>query len=145
MITVKELMTRELYTLKPTDTVYQARELMLNKQVRHIPIVDKRGNFLGLVTKRDLLAASVSMLADIDVVERNELEEGIPINEIMITDVIVAQESTLLLEAAQFMLKQKHGCLPVFQDNKLTGILTEADFVKLAIHLMEEMAEDNKK
>jgi len=118
---------------------------MLNKQIRHIPIVDKQGNFLGLLTKRDLLAASVSMLADIDVLERNELEEGIPINEIMITDVIVAQENTFLLEAAHFMLKQKHGCLPVFQDKKLVGILTEADFVKLAIYLMEKTPEESEK
>jgi CBS domain-containing membrane protein len=141
MITVKELMNRELYTLKPTDTLHQARDLMLKKQIRHIPIVDKAGQFVGLLTKRDVLAAGVSALADINTQERDELESGIPISEIMITDVIIAQEETLLLEAARSMLKQKQGCLPVFRGHQLLGILTEADFVKLALYLMENLPE----
>jgi CBS domain-containing membrane protein len=141
MITVKELMNRELYTLKPTDTLHQARDLMLKKQIRHIPIVDKAGQFVGLLTKRDVLAAGVSALADINTQERDELESGIPISEIMITDVIIAQEETLLLEVARSMLKQKQGCLPVFRGHQLLGILTEADFVKLALYLMENLPE----
>ena len=144
MVTIKELMSCELYTLKPTDTLHEARELMLNKEIRHIPIVDKQGKFVGLLTKRDVLAAGVSALADINTQERDELESSIPIGEIMITDVLIAQEDTLLLEAARSMLKQKQGCLPVFRGHQLLGILTEADFVKLALHLMEKMVEDEK-
>ncbi|MEN8217586.1 MAG: CBS domain-containing protein [Pseudomonadota bacterium] len=137
MTIVKELMSRKLYTLKPTDTIHQARQLMLSKQIRHIPVVNEQGKFVGLLTKRDLLAISVSALAEIDTVERDELETGIPISGVMVTDVVVAQEEATLLEAAQFMLKQKHGCLPIFSGEQLVGILTEGDFVKLAIHLME--------
>jgi CBS domain-containing protein len=140
MITVKELMTDQLYTLKATNTVHQARDLMLDKQIRHIPIVDNSGKFMGLLTKRDILAASISSLADIDNTERDEIEDGIPIAEIMITDVIVAQEDTNLLDAAQYLLNQKHGCLPIFRDDKLVGILTESDFVRLAVHLMKNTA-----
>ncbi len=73
--------------------------------------------------------------------ERIELETSIPIGEVMVTDVVVAQEDANLLEAARHMLKQKHGCLPIFNGDQLVGILTEADFVKLAIHLMEKMVE----
>jgi CBS domain-containing membrane protein len=142
MIIVKDLISRELYTLKPTDTVREACELMLNKRIRHIPIVDEQGKFVGLLTKRDVLAVSISVLADIDVAERHELESSIPISEVMITEIAVAQEDTSLLEAAQMLLRQKHGCLPIFRGSHLVGILTEADFVKLAIHLMEKPAED---
>ncbi|ALG68764.1 CBS domain-containing protein [Beggiatoa leptomitoformis] len=140
MITVKELMSNQLYTLKPTDTVHQARQLMLDKHIRHVPILDNNGTFLGLITKHDVLALSVSELADIEPQERIEIESGIPLSEVMLTEVVVAQENTNLLEAARFMLEQKHGCLPVFKDETLTGILTEADFVKLAMHLMERLA-----
>ena len=140
MITVKELMRSQLYTLKPTNTVHQARDLMLDKQIRHIPIVDNSGKFIGLLTKRDILAASISSLADIDNIERDELEDGIPIAEIMITDVVVAQEDASLLDAAQHLLDQKHGCLPIFRGDKLVGILTESDFVRLAVHLMKNSA-----
>ncbi|MDM8558960.1 CBS domain-containing protein [Candidatus Parabeggiatoa sp. HSG14] len=138
MITVKELMSNELYTLKSTNTIHQARELMLKKRVRHVPIVDKKGEFVGLLTKHDVLGASVSALADINDQERNELESNIPISGIMMTKVVFAEEDTSLLEAARFMLKQKQGCLPIFRGSKLVGILTEADFVKLALQLMEE-------
>jgi CBS domain-containing membrane protein len=141
MIAVKELMSNELYTLKSTNTIHQARKLMLNKRIRHVPIVDEQGEFVGLLTKHDVLGASVSALADIDDQERYELESNIPISEIMITKVVVAEEDTSLLEAARFMLKQKQGCLPIFRDSKLVGILTEADFVKLALQLMEQSAE----
>ncbi len=141
MLIVKDLMSRELYTLKPTDTVHQAREFMLEKRIRHIPIVDEQDKLVGLLTKRDVLAASVSVLADLNTRERDELESSIPVGEIMVTEVVVAQEDTLLIEAARFMLEQKQGCLPVFAGSKLIGILTEADFLKLSLYLMEKMAE----
>lgn len=141
MITVQDLMSEELHTLSPTDTVHEARELMLKSRIRHIPIVDNEGEFVGLVTKHDILEVSVSALAGIDNETRDELESAIPLGEIMITDITIADAETSLLEAAKFMLEQKHGCLPVFQNSQLIGILTEADFVKLALHLMQRLDE----
>ncbi len=138
MIIIKELMSRKLYTLKPTNTVHQARELMLDKHIRHLPIVDESGKFVGLLTRRDVLAASISALADIDNKERTELEDSIPIGKIMVTDVVVAYENTSLLEAAKFLLQRDYGCLPIFKDEQLTGILTETDFVRLTIQLMKK-------
>jgi len=141
MIKVKELMTSQLYTLKPTDSVHKARELMLNKHIRHIPIIDDEKKLVGLLTKHDVLEVSVSVLAEIDKEMRDELESGIPIVEVMNTEIVVADEETNLLDAAKYMLEQKHGCLPVFRGEELIGILTEADFVKLALHLMNRMDE----
>jgi CBS domain-containing protein len=141
MMFVKELMSRELYALEATATVHEAHQLMLEKKVRHIPIIDKQEQFVGLLSQRDVLAASVSSLAEIDMQERQELESHIPLSEIMTTDVVIAQEDTSLLDATQFMLSQKQGSLPVFKDKQLVGILTEADFVKLAHQLMTQMAE----
>lgn len=140
MITVKELMCERVYTLRPTDTVHDARSLMIDKRVRHVPIVDVSGKFVGLITKHDILALSVSDLADIDSSERAEIESSIPLAEVMITDVVVAEEDTNLLEAARFLLEQKHGCLPIFHQGELTGMLTDTDFVRLAVYLMEKMA-----
>jgi CBS domain-containing protein len=141
MFTVKDIMTDELYTLKPTDTVHQAQELMLKRRIRHVPIVDENEKFVGLLTKRDVLAASVSALADLNSKEREELEMSIPISEIMITDIVVAEEKTNLFKAANFMLEQKHGCLPIFRGSKLVGILTESDFVRFSMKLMEKLAQ----
>jgi CBS domain-containing protein len=140
MITVQELMSDTLHTLSTHDTIHTARELMLEKRIRHVPIVDNRGNLVGLLTKHDVLAVSISTLAEVENTVRDELEEGIPIGEVMITDLMVGYPTTSLREAAQFMLEQKHGCLPILStDQKLVGILTEADFVKLALHLIERL------
>lgn len=142
MITVQELMSDSLYTLSAQDTVHTARALMLEQRIRHVPIVDDVGNLVGLLTKHDVLAVSISTLAEVENAVRDELEEGIPISEVMITDLMVGYLTTSLREAARFMLEQKHGCLPILSaDQKLAGILTEADFVKLALHLMEKFDE----
>ena len=140
MITVQELMSEALYTLSAHDTIHTARELMLEKRIRHVPIVDDEDNLVGLLTKHDVLAVSLSTLAEVENEVRDELEEGIPIGEVMITDLMVGYLTTSLREAARVMLEQKHGCLPILSaDQKLAGILTEADFVKLALHLMERL------
>ncbi len=141
MLIVKDLMCHELYTLKTTDTVQQARELMLTQQIRHIPIVNEDNELLGLVSKRDVLAASVSTLADLQESERDEIESHIPISKIMIKEVVIAEENTHLFEAARFMLETKQGCLPVMNESKLVGVLTEADFVRLSLFLLKKMAE----
>jgi CBS domain-containing membrane protein len=141
MLIVKDLMSHELYTLKPTATVQQARELMLKQHIRHIPIVNEDDELLGLVSKRDVLAASVSTLADLQESERNEIESHIPISKIMLNEVVIAKENTHLLEAARFMLENQQGCLPVTNESKLVGILTEADFVRLSLFLLKKMAE----
>jgi len=138
LLTIQTLMTRELYTLQETDTVQDAHALMNRQHVRHIPILDAGGELCGLLTQRDLLAVSLSTFAEVSHQERAELETGIPLSEVMIREVVVATENTDLLEAAQFLLDTKHGCLPVVgAAGKLCGILTEADFVKLAIQLLK--------
>ena len=139
MKTVQELMSNTLYTLKAHDTVHTARELMLEKRIRHVPIVDDADNLVGLLTKHDVLEVSISTLAEVENDVRDELEEGIPISEVMMTDLMVGYLDTSLREAAQFMLEQKHGCLPILSaDQKLAGILTEADFVRLALFYIEQ-------
>jgi len=140
LINVQELMSTQLYTLYPHQTLHDAHDLMTEHKIRHIPIVDEDNLFIGLLTQRDLLAVSVSTFADISNSERDELETGIPLSEVITYDVIVAQETTSLLDAARFMLETKHGCLPVVNaKGELKGILTEADFVNLAIVLLEKM------
>ncbi len=140
MIAIEELMTSQLYTLRETDSLYEARKLMAEQHIRHILITDETGLFVGLLSQRDVLAATVSTFADISNAERDEVEAGIPLLEIMTTDVIVAEQGTSLLEAAHFLLETKHGCLPVVANGYLKGIITEADFVKLTLELLDKLA-----
>lgn len=137
MMYVHDLMTTALFTLSPEHTLKDARTLMTEARIRHIPILNEYGNLCGLVTHRDLLMASISRFADIHAEEQEALDSGIPLHAIMLTDITTIQGNSLLRDAAELLLEQKFGCLPVMQDEKLIGILTEADFLKMAIRLLD--------
>ena len=130
-------MTTDLFTLYETDTLDLSRFLMESKRIRHIPIVDSEDNFRGLLTHRDLLRVSVSSLADVDPDTKRDLLKAIPVREVMKASITTVDPFLDLEEAAGMMLDHKFGCLPVVNEGKLVGILTEADFVKLTISLLK--------
>ena len=133
---VNELMTRSLYTVNENDTLVHARELMLAHRIRHLPVVDGDNRFIGLLTQRDLLAASVAPHEDVDRDMLDTLESSRTVSEVMNREVIAVDEQTELAMAAELLLDHKFGCLPVLHDGYLTGIVTEADFVRLAVNLI---------
>lgn len=133
---VNELMTRSLYTVNENDTLVHARELMLAHRIRHLPVVDGDNRFNGLLTQRDLLAASVAPHEDVDRDMLDTLESSRTVSEVMNREVIAVDEQTELAMAAELLLDHKFGCLPVLHDGYLTGIVTEADFVRLAVDLI---------
>jgi len=139
MLTVGDLMTTQLFTLLESDSLYTAKQIMEMARVRHVPIVDAKEAFIGLITHRDMLELAVSKLSDIDDSTQDELDAGIPLRAIMRTDVTVVKSGTLLRDAAQMLLEHKYGCLPVVDNGKLTGIITEADFLRLTISLMDAL------
>jgi CBS domain-containing protein len=130
-------MTKDVFTLNQLESLSAAKDLMDLARIRHIPIVDDQGKFVGLLTHRDILAATISGLAGIDRETQDEIESGIPIREIMQTDVVTVSAELSLKEAARLLLEEKYGCLPVVCEEKLCGIITEADFLRLTIDLME--------
>jgi len=136
MIHVSDLMTDKVFTLQRIDTLRDVRSLMDLGRIRHIPVVDEQGRFLGLVTHRDLLSFTVSKLANIEDVVQSELESSIMVGDIMRTDVATVSPDTTLKEAATILYKNKYGCLPVLEGEKLVGIITESDFLRLAIALL---------
>jgi CBS domain-containing membrane protein len=137
MFQVKDIMTKDVFTLNKRDSLSAAKDLMDLARIRHIPIVDNIGNFVGLLTHRDILAATISELAGIDRETQNEIEAGIPIREIMQTDVVTVGAELSLKVAARMLLEEKYGCLPVVCDGRLCGIITEADFLRLTMDLMD--------
>jgi len=143
MLKVKDLMTSPVFSLRETDSLHNARSLMDLQRIRHLPIVTVDNVFTGLVTHRDVLSATISQLAGLDPETQKEIDAGIPIREIMRTDITSVDEDASLKDAAQLLLNHKYGCLPVVQDGELSGILTEADFLRLTIKLMDALDKEN--
>ncbi|MCG2633691.1 MAG: CBS domain-containing protein [Gammaproteobacteria bacterium] len=144
MITVEELMATEILTVGPDESAHAAHELMTANQIRHLPVIDDSGVLVGLITERDLLAASVSVLADLSLQERDEVEAGIPVKAVMSTELVYADLATSLTEAAGYLLKSPHGCLPVLDNGALKGIITETDFVAMTARILDAMGRGNK-
>jgi len=137
MLTVAEIMTREPYTLGPDDTLATARQLLAEHHIRHIPIVSADGGLLGLVSQRDVLAAG-----DTSVLNREgggSRENYVALSSIMSSPVQSVDESASLRGTALHLQKHKVCCMPVLRKGKLVGIITDSDFVAIAINLMEQL------
>jgi CBS domain-containing protein len=137
MLTVAEIMTREPYTLGPDDSLATARQLLAEHHIRHIPIISADGSLLGLVSQRDVLAAG-----DTTVLNREGgscRENYVALSSIMSSPVQSVDESASLRGTAMHLQKHKVGCVPVLRKGKLVGIITDSDFVAIAINLMEQL------
>jgi len=142
---VGDLMTRDLFPLKSDQTLNVVRLLMRTVHIRHVPILNRQEKFVGLLSHRDLLAYSISKLADINPLAQKELDRHIPIKDVMRTEIATTTENTSLIEAITLMMKNKFGCLPVVDKEKhLIGIITEEDVSRLAIRLLEKEVERQK-
>jgi len=141
MISVDEVMISNVFTLKSNDSVYDARVLMKEKDIRHIPIVDDANHLVGLVSQRDILSASESTLHATSSEQRISLEKQHKIEEVMTRQIKTIDERGSLRSAAMRLRKFKHGCLPVVTDGELRGIITDTDFVGVAVHLLEQVEE----
>ena len=138
MITVEEFMTSELYTMSETDTVNDARKVMTERHIRHIPITDQENRLVGLVTQRDILAA----IGPESMGQQNKASDtgqaATRLSDIMMKNVSVVDKSDSLRTAAMYMQSHKYGCLPVVSDGQLAGIITDSDFIAIAINLIEQ-------
>jgi len=138
MLKVKDIMTSEVFVLHATQTLELVRSLMRIKHVRHVPIVDHDNSFVGLITHRDLLAQTISHLAEVEEDEQEYLDRHIHIMNIMKTDILTVDPEMDVCSAITLLLDNKYGCLPVVSDGKLVGITTEADFLKLTLDLLRQ-------
>lgn len=138
MLTIDTIMTTDLITVPPSATLAEARELMHDHRIHHLPVVDANDGLIGLLTLTDVLAASDSRLRARD----NRMRaKDISISEVMTTDIATVEESASLRQAALFLERHKIGCLPVMSGGELKGIITDTDFVGVAINLLEQIEE----
>jgi CBS domain-containing membrane protein len=130
-LVVSDLMTSLVFAVQPDDTVARLVDLMHEHQVRHVPVVDEDGDLIGLVSHRDLLRNALIEQTDEIQVDNEELLERLQVRDLMLAEVEQVTPETDIREAAQIMLENKYGCLPVVEGDRLVGILTESDFVRL--------------
>ena len=127
---VRDLMTPNVVTVRPDDSIATAYELMLDHRFRHLIVIDEDGDLVGLLTHRDLLRNSLIERAGLPLSFQKDVMQQIRVEEVMTSEVETAEPVQWLQEAALIMYETKYGCLPVIEGSRPVGILTEADFVR---------------
>jgi len=125
------MMTRDLFTVSEDEVIDLVASVMDWKHIRHVPVEDNQGRLVGLVSYRNLLRI---LSRDIPAGR----ESPVPVHSIMRRNVITASPDTRVLEAIRIMRENRVACLPVVENERLVGIVTEHDFMELAAELLEE-------
>jgi CBS domain-containing protein len=124
-LTVGDLMTTAVISLQEGATIRRADADMRLAEIRHLPVVDSGGHVVGVVSDRDLLRAL------------SRRGTAVAVAKVMTRHVRTVSPGTPARRAAEIMLAQKIGCLPVVGDEQeLVGIVTETDFLRLAVQLL---------
>jgi acetoin utilization protein AcuB len=132
---VRDRMTKHPLTIREDDSVTDAHKYMEQQNVRHLPVVDRSGQMIGLVVEEDLLKAEPSAATSLSVWEIHNLLSRLQVKDVMVTDVITTTEDTPIEEAAHLLLDHKIGCLPVMRESRLVGIITESDMFRTFMEL----------
>lgn len=128
MPTVRELMTEDVMTCGPKESLARVYTAMIDGRFRHMPIVQD-GELMGIVSDTDI-AAVLGRYQRGDVMSRIDRLEDVTVGRVMITAVETIGPDEDAVTAAETMLEGKISCLPVVEGTRLVGILTEADFVR---------------
>jgi len=126
---MREKIQKNPVTISPDASFFEARSLIHDKGIRHLPVVDKENRLLGIVTESDIRQAGPSDVAMLSVKELTYLLGTLKVSEFMIPKekVVTITPDTLIEEAIELMHDNKIGCLPVVDEGKLYGIFTETD------------------
>jgi CBS domain-containing membrane protein len=129
---VRDIMTVDPTTLKRNDKLTLADDIMRLGRVRHLPVLDDdRQLLVGIVSQRDLFRDALAQALGYGRHAQRKILDTLSVKDVMATDVVTIKPEAPLVEAAKLLTERKIGCLPVVENGRLVGILTEGDFVAL--------------
>ncbi len=127
---VKRRMTPNPVTVPPEATHREAVDLMRRNNIRRLPVVNKAGKLVGIVTQSDILSNTPSPATTLSVYEIYTLLDQLTVQQFMSSPVYAVDEECGLATAARFMVEKKFSALPVVRGQELVGIITETDIFK---------------
>ncbi|QEN08774.1 CBS domain-containing protein [Oceanispirochaeta crateris] len=128
-------MTKNPVSVSPQTPVSEARNKMKREKIHRLPVVDKTGHLMGIITEKDILYASPSPATSLDVFEISNLLAHLEVHSVMTKDVITIGPDTPLEDAARIMADNNIGGLPIIEKGILVGIITESDLFRVFVEL----------
>jgi CBS domain-containing protein len=121
-------MTPNPITIVPKTTLPDAHRLMKESKIRRLPVVD-RGQLVGIITLGDVREAQPSDATTLSIYELNYLLSKLTVDKLMTREPLTIRSDATIHKAARLMLEHKIGGLPVVDDGRLVGIITESDIL----------------
>lgn len=138
MKTVSDIMISDVLTVNDSDSVHDARMILKQKGIRHLPVVDhESGKFAGLLTQRSLLNHAFNIVEKFGMSGLQKREQRTPVSDIMNTECETVSPDEDLVVAGELFISKKASCLPVIENERLAGIVSSVDYVKLALELLK--------
>jgi acetoin utilization protein AcuB len=132
---VRDRMSRNPITTFPAASVSDALQVMRGSKVRQLPVLNDKGQLVGIVSLEDLLRVSPSPATSLSVYELTYLLDKLKVEEVMTRDVITVTEDVALEEAGRIMSDSKISGVPVLRDGELVGIITESHLFSVLVQL----------
>jgi CBS domain-containing membrane protein len=129
-LVVEDVMSKDVFTLERNDKLSIADDVMKQRRIRHIPVLDREGELCGIITQRDLFRGILLRSLGFGSRAEDKMLDSLSVKDAMHEDIITTSPDTPLADAARQMLASKVGCLPVVDGGRLVGLISEADFVK---------------
>lgn len=131
--TVRVAMSKDVKTIERNQALSIAQDVMHMARIRHLVVVDEGAphRVAGVLSQRDLFLGALARALGYGSAGARKVLETVPVKEVMATDPITIAPDAPLSKAANRMLSHRIGCLPVVDEGRLVGILTESDFVRL--------------
>ncbi len=137
---VRNWMTQDVITVKPNTALPEAHQIMMDEEIRRLPVVDDDGILVGIITLGDVRGAQPSPATSLSIWELNYLLSSLNVEKIMTPQPMTIEPEATIGAAARTMLEHRVSGLPVVEaDGKLAGIITESDiFSMVVIHEWSE-------
>ncbi len=131
---VKDWMSTDVITITPETTLPEAHQIMTTEEIRRLPVVDRDGRLVGIVSIGDIRSAEPSPATSLSIWEMNYLLSALTIDKIMTHHPKTIAVEATLAEAARMMLEHRVSGLPVVDDDfRVVGIITESDIFSMVV------------
>jgi acetoin utilization protein AcuB len=132
---VRDKMSKNPITTRPTASVPDALKVMQGSKVRQLPVINDDDEMVGIVSLVDLFRVSPSPATSLSIWEVDYLLEKITVERVMTREVITVTEDTAVEEAGRIMADNSVSGLPVMRDGELVGIITESHLFGVLLEL----------
>ena len=133
---VKDRMSHPVITVTPQESLDDAAAIMTREHISRLPVVDKRGKMVGIISEKQIIRFSPSKATTLDVYEIQGAMNCIPVEKVMTRVVITITPDTPIEEAARIMVDKEISGIPVVISDSLVGIIAETDLFKAFLEVL---------